>query len=238
LAVSKRSAAAALSKEWDAEKTAARVLARRAEWEKIHESAPVISPSQYLKEPEKRPVIDDEAAVEIRPDAVTVGHVCHKVLEEWDFGGTAASLPKRLKSGVLRAGRLYDVVPGTESGDAVLKEAHSILTGFLESPAYKKLAQAKIVGREVPFFYPMNGDEGAVLMRGVIDLLYESGGELVVADYKTTRVEAGEGKETAKHYQRQGAAYQEAVRRALGRPARFDVIFLRTGEQVTFPQSA
>jgi ATP-dependent exoDNAse (exonuclease V) beta subunit len=132
---------------------------------------------------------------------------------------------------------LPDDAPQTEQAAA---SARAILQGFMTSAVFKNIAGAKIIGREIPFLYPLaqKREEDPTAMRGVIDLLYESGGELVVADYKTTRVEAGEGKETAKHYQRQGAAYQEAVRRALGRPARFDVIFLRTGEQVTFPQSA
>jgi len=44
------------------------------------------------------------------------------------------------------------------------------------SPDFERLAAVTVLGREVPFLYPMaaSADEGPQLMRGVIDLLYES----------------------------------------------------------------
>jgi ATP-dependent exoDNAse (exonuclease V) beta subunit len=95
------------------------------------------------------------------------------------------------------------------------------LENFIGSSAYKHLASSTIVGREIPFFYDNNG----VVMRGVIDVLYEKDGRLVVGDYKTSRSTDGE------HYRQQGAAYQEAIQRVLGKSAAFELIFLRTGER-------
>ena len=73
-------------------------------------------------------------------------------------------------------------------------------------------------------------------MRGVIDLLYESNGTLVVADYKTNRVDADSLPRIVEHYRLQGNAYKEAVRRvwpdSAARPVEFELVFLRTGESI------
>jgi ATP-dependent exoDNAse (exonuclease V) beta subunit len=148
-------------------------------------------------------VEDDAEAVERREAAIELGIVSHKILEEWDFATPKKDFKKKLKKAT------------------TLVAAQELMEAFLETPAYAHLAGATIVGREIPFFYP----NGETVMRGIIDLLYEKDGKLVVADYKTSRSSDSE------HYRQQGAAYREAVERALKRPAVFEVIFLRTGER-------
>ena len=65
-----------------------------------------------------------------------------------------------------------------------------------------------------------------------MDLLCRSCGKLWVVDYKTDRVAAGKARAAAKAYRRQAAVYREAVRRAMGEPCGFQVLFLRLGEIV------
>jgi ATP-dependent helicase/nuclease subunit A len=176
----------------------------RAEKETLSAKKLFDSPSSYLKEPEKWRVVEDDAeAVERREAAIELGIVSHKILEEWDFATPKKDFKKKLKKAT------------------TLVAAQELMEAFLETPAYAHLAGATIVGREIPFFYP----NGETVMRGIIDLLYEKDGKLVVADYKTSRSSDSE------HYRQQGAAYREAVERALKRPAVFEVIFLRTGER-------
>jgi ATP-dependent exoDNAse (exonuclease V) beta subunit len=69
----------------------------------------------------------------------------------------------------------------------------------------------------------------------VIDLVYRSPetGELVIADYKTDRVEGpAEADARAAAYRGQGAAYQRALRDGLGLSytPRFELWFLRADE--------
>jgi ATP-dependent helicase/nuclease subunit A len=199
--------------------TAQKAVQRFDRWKAERETAVAtprfMSPSSYLKEADKWRVIDDDAErVASREEAILLGLVCHKVLEEWDFDVPKKNVAKRLKDSVSRAARLFEMTDGAPS-------AYELLENFIGSSAYKHLASSTIVGREIPFFYDNNG----VVMRGVIDVLYEKDGRLVVGDYKTSRSTDGE------HYRQQGAAYQEAIQRVLGKSAAFELIFLRTGER-------
>ena len=73
------------------------------------------------------------------------------------------------------------------------------------SEAFRTLAGAEIVARELPFLLP---HEGAVL-QGVIDLVARIDGRLTVVDYKTDRVEQ------AGKYDAQKKWYVEAARKVL-----------------------
>ena len=66
-------------------------------------------------------------------------------------------------------------------------------------------------------------------MRGAIDILYRlPTGQLIIGDYKTSssglRIQDSES-----HYAAQGAAYREAVSRALGEKAAFKIISITLG---------
>jgi ATP-dependent helicase/nuclease subunit A len=105
-----------------------------------------------------------------------------------------------------------------------------ILGAFFPSAAYRELAAARILGREVPLL--LEWDDAAV-MEGIIDLLYEKDGKIFIADYKSDRVEPDEVAEAVSRYHHQVAIYSEAVRRTLGKDvAGFKLIFLRLGESV------
>jgi ATP-dependent exoDNAse (exonuclease V) beta subunit len=106
-------------------------------------------------------------------------------------------------------------------------EVKTILVGFLNSHAYAELKRVNIVGREAPFTISWNEQ----IMDGVIDLIYEDGDKLFLADYKTDRVSDAEIEERIKEYSLSGEIYTEAARRCLKRDIHgFKLIFLRLGK--------
>ncbi len=200
---------------------------REREFEILSQQRVFASPTLLLSEPEKLPFrLDDEDVALARDAAINLGHVCHKVLEEWDFGSQASSHKKALALGLLRAAKLLELDPALETNVKILEEANGILAPFFASEIYGRLSKSVIVGREVPFLYAAS-DRPFRAMRGFIDLLYEKDGQLIIADYKTNRLNERTEKSLIDHYRVQGRAYQEAVFRSLGRKAEFELIFLR-----------
>lgn len=195
----------------------ARVKARQENWVKANASRLFLSPSYLLQEPEKFHRVDDEETRLIRDQAIQLGLLSHKVLEEWDFKTPARSVATALSKALVRSAALLEI-----SDTDIIKEAKTILARFMKGKTYKKLQGVKILGREIPFLYPATDVvPGAQLMQGVIDILYEEGGRLVVGDYKTNRVLDGS------RYDVQGRVYRTAVERALKKQVDFELIFLR-----------
>ncbi len=216
-----------LSAEWDPKVFAGQFKKRADQYETLIQQKRWVSPTSLLAEPEKAPLFDEDAIELSRENAINIGHVCHKVLEDWDFAKSKSKHGISLAQAVERACRLYELDTSEESVKPVVVDSQKILQEFIASPAYKKISSAKIIGREVPFTYPLKSPDGEV-MRGYIDLLYEVGGELVVADYKTNPFD----QTLAKHYEPQAKAYLKAIKKSLGRDAKFELVFLRTGQAV------
>lgn len=226
--------APALAAEWKPARLAKTHLARRAEYERVLQAEATLSPTQLLRELEKGWVRLDEEQ-EKPSDAILLGLLCHKVMEEWDFESPPNNHAAQLENLIIRGGRLLEVMPNDPLSQSILHEARDLLQGFLKTAAYKTLTQVKIMGREVPFLHPLrlkNPDLEPLLMHGVIDLIYEQKGQLVIVDYKTNKVTKSALSHLREHYRRQGDAYKEAVRRALNRCADFDLVFLRSGDVV------
>jgi ATP-dependent exoDNAse (exonuclease V) beta subunit len=213
----------------DVNRLIASFRARQTEFDAVANDRFFSSPSRLSHETEKILFESDADDTDFfREEAINTGLICHKVLE-WEFSGQWPAGVKRGKTAVAEAGRLFDVSPGHESGKRTLNDAHAMLTGFYASEAFAHLKKQKILGSEVPFLYPLNETSA---MHGIMDLVYEENGEVVVADYKTSRVSAGTLDSVIARYAAQGAAYQRAVREALGRDAKFELIFLRTNQRV------
>ena len=86
--------------------------------------------------------------------------------------------------------------------------------------------------RELPFVFELEGR----VIRGFIDLVFEEGGKLVVVDFKTDNVAAGEAEDKASFYENQGAAYVMGLEAATGLEAGELVFsFLRPGVDVSRP---
>jgi ATP-dependent exoDNAse (exonuclease V) beta subunit len=113
-----------------------------------------------------------------------------------------------------------------ELGIEDASEARKILAAFVKSDAYRTLAGAEIVARELPFFLKADG----AILQGAIDLVARIGGRLTVIDYKSDREEHSE------KYGEQRRWYLEAVKRILGeKKPEFKLLFLRTGRFVGPP---
>jgi ATP-dependent exoDNAse (exonuclease V) beta subunit len=78
---------------------------------------------------------------------------------------------------------------------------------------------------------PEPGAGPAGYVSGVVDLVYRdpASGELVIADYKTDRLEEAGAQERSAAYRGQGAVYQTALRDGLGLvyTPRFELWYLR-----------
>ncbi|HEX7902096.1 MAG TPA: UvrD-helicase domain-containing protein [Planctomycetota bacterium] len=135
------------------------------------------------------------AAAETR--GTSIGTLCHRVMEGLDF--QAPRVPE-----------------GTDP------EAAAILEKFFKSAAFKELAGAEILARELPFVVPRDG----TMLEGVIDVVYRRGKKLYVGDYKTDKVMKPEAHALIRD------VYADAARRALGEPPTFKLIYLRQGKAV------
>ena len=85
---------------------------------------------------------------------------------------------------------------------------------FRQSPLASRAARATRVAREFDFLMAMED----LVIRGQVDLWFEEGGELIVADYKTDEVTAAEAPRRARDYALQLRLYALAVERVAGRP--------------------
>lgn len=198
---------------------------RRTEYEKALKEPLFLTPTA-LKQRDA-----DLAADALRPgkpalapgDALLIGELAHGFLQEWDFQSDAETFHRRLES--FLDPRLQQC-PARDKA-RIRSELEDIFARFFASECYRELQSAQIVGREVPFLIPWNGQ----IMEGVIDLIYDREGLLYLADYKTDRIERSELKKAAETYRHQIQIYTEAVRRTLKRDvAGFKLIFLRLGE--------
>jgi hypothetical protein len=112
---------------------------------------------------------------------------------------------------------------------AVTSEVGEILAAFLGTPLPSRLAAAEILGTEVPILFR---DGGGRTWTGACDLLFREGGSVVVADFKTDRVDV-DATTAAERYRDQIGVYVEAVRRAMpGERPRGEVLFVRSGDAV------
>ena len=62
-----------------------------------------------------------------------------------------------------------------------------------------------------------------VLIQGIIDVYFEEDGEIVVADYKTDRVDNGE--ELVKKYEKQLEYYARAINQLTGKNVKQKIIY-------------
>jgi ATP-dependent helicase/nuclease subunit A len=160
-----------------------------------------------------------------RATALIVGELAHRFLQEWEFGADTGGFHAQLGPFVARS--LPEKLPNERN--EIAAELEDIFGAFFNSAAYRELAGATILGREVPLLMPWNGQ----IMEGVIDLIYERDGLLYLADYKTDRIGRDGMAEGAARYREQAGIYSQAARQSLRREiAAFKVIFLRLGEAV------
>ncbi len=119
--------------------------------------------------------------------------------------------------------QVHALLAGNPSGDFA-PEARRLAEVFLQSPLGRRAARATRIAREFDFVMALED----LVVNGQVDLWFEEGGELVVADYKTDDVTAAEARHRARDYGLQLRLYSLAVERVAGRaPDRAFVHFLR-----------
>jgi ATP-dependent helicase/nuclease subunit A len=188
---------------------------------------------------EARLDVSDEVEARASPAdrslGLTVGTVVHGVLERFDLRADATAELARQRQ---RAqDDLRELVSAAEL-PAASAAATALLDRLAGSELLRRLRQldGAIIGRELPLLLAADDEQAVGAVIGTIDLLYRDAttGQLVVADYKTDRVDAQRLRERAATYRGQGEVYLEAVRRALGvSPApRFELWFLQADQIV------
>ena len=147
---------------------------------------------------------------------MAVGSAIHEILEHLDLSAD----PKiALEAGLARARLQLEGAVSVERRAEIEGRCRSIVDGLLASRSLQRLRSLAgcIMGREVPVLLPP-GDAGAVgFVAGQIDLVYRDpeNGEVVVADYKTDRVDEAEAPDRARVYAPQGEVYARALQEAL-----------------------
>ena len=139
----------------------------------------------------------------------SVGRAVHAVLQSIDLS-TGDGLEERARAQAAAEG-----IPGREAEIARLARA------AVESPIVRRAVASGRLWREVPVAAPV-GDGS---LQGFIDLLFDEPDGMVVVDYKTDAVTAGEAPEAVARYRLQGGAYAYSVQEITGRPVK-EVVFL------------
>jgi len=188
---------------------------------------------------------DEEVGFAARPRraapgvARTAGELVHSVLERCPFDAWDR-IPEILAQEAARLAR-SEKLSARAAIDKARAEAEEILEAFRASPLPARLASVEVLGRELPILFrapvllqPDAEADGPAWL-GSCDLVYrDAGGRIVVADYKTDKVQ-GDPAEHAGRYADQIALYMQAIRAALpGEEVRGEILFVRTGAIVPF----
>lgn len=156
--------------------------------------------------------VDESPIREKREAAIWIGIVCHDLLARLDWSQPRLALDAALA----------EVPP--EHRDVVRTKSESMLNAFISSEAFRRIAAARILGREVPFVL----SRGSQLVSGRIDLLLQEDKTWWIVDYKT-----GGGEDLIDSYGPQLAAYKEALSQAAGdRPLRTAILHLPTSRWI------
>jgi ATP-dependent exoDNAse (exonuclease V) beta subunit len=175
--------------------------------------------------------------------AATVGTAVHRVLEQLDLDG---DLRKQLEAGRVReSARLEAELAGPELA-AACEELDAVVAGVASGRWLRRLREIApgVVARELPALLPAAGDDGPVgYVSARIDLVYRdpATGELVIADYKTDRLDGATALvERVELYRPQAELYARAVADALrlAEPPAVELWFLTQNRIVRVPEPA
>jgi ATP-dependent helicase/nuclease subunit A len=176
----------------------------------------------YSRSLERRPgvVLDDELKKELAVEGRVVGTAAHLIISSID-------LSRQVNPVVIRQVADELVGKGLISTEAVQYIDVESISGFFESELGKKaLDSNNKVRREWPFTFslPVCGlDEtsdlaDSLVVQGIVDMLIETADGLVVVDFKTDRVSAGQIEQRAKLYAGQVRFYARAAQVILKKP--------------------
>jgi ATP-dependent helicase/nuclease subunit A len=99
----------------------------------------------------------------------------------------------------------------------------------LDLPVMLRARKAARIWRELPVWFP----DGADLIEGVVDLVFEEDGGLVIVDYKTDHIADDQALAQAAHHAPQLQLYGRGLAQATGMPVRERlVLFTSIGRTV------
>jgi ATP-dependent exoDNAse (exonuclease V) beta subunit len=99
----------------------------------------------------------------------------------------------------------------------------------LALPVMDRARRARRTWRELPLWFP----DGAHLVEGIVDLVFEEDGQLVVVDYKSDAITAEQALAQAAHHAPQLQLYGRGLAQAAGVPVRERlVLFTALGRTV------
>jgi ATP-dependent exoDNAse (exonuclease V) beta subunit len=110
---------------------------------------------------------------------------------------------------------------------AAARAAHAV-EAALALPVMRRAREAARLWREMRVWFP----DGADLLEGVIDLVFEEAGELVVVDYKTDAILAEQALAQAAHHAPQLQLYGRGLAQATGVPVRERLVLFTALAQV------
>jgi ATP-dependent helicase/nuclease subunit A len=166
------------------------------------------------------------AALRQAPAAVTIaaaaggrdfGSLVHRILEWVPLGE-----PERVR------GMAEALAPSFGLDASAAGRAATAAERALALPVMQRARAATRVWRELPLWFP----EGAELLEGVIDLVFEEDGALVIVDYKTDGIAAEQALAQAAHHAPQLQLYGRGLAQALGRPVRERLVLFTSVSQV------
>jgi len=94
----------------------------------------------------------------------------------------------------------------------------------LALPVMERARRSARVHRELPLFFP----DGSDLVEGIVDLVFEEDGQLVVVDYKTDHVEPGQAFAQAAHHAPQLQLYGRGLAQATGQRVKERLVLFTT----------
>ena len=154
-------------------------------------------------------------------EARAFGRLVHRLLE------LAALLPASGDRAL--AAMAVALGPGFGLGAEASERAATHVARALALPVMQRARRAARVWRELPFWLPETDE----LVEGVVDLVFEEDGQLVVVDYKTDQITAAQAVDQAAHHAAQLRLYGRGLTLALGIPVRERlVLFTALGEAV------
>ena len=154
-----------------------------------------------------------------------VGTITHKVLEKLDFRaaqGREAYVRELLEQLVTE-----EFLTAEEAAVVDIEK----IAAFAASPLGRRIAASPNVRREQPFNLMLEVDGSMAAVQGIIDCFFEEDKQLVLLDYKTTRIEnaaelARRAPQLRKTYAAQMEIYRRALEAATGMPVRETYLYL------------
>jgi len=145
------------------------------------------------------------------------GSLVHRILEWVPLGE-----PERVR------GMAEALAPSFGLDEGAAARAATAAERALTLPVMQRARAATRIWRELPLWFP----EGAELLEGVIDLVFEEDGALVLVDYKTDGIAAEQALAQAAHHAPQLQLYGRGLAQALGLPVRERLVLFTSLGQV------